>query len=82
MIGKKFYFGLGIPQDYEKAFEWYVKAAGKGYSNAENSLGNMYRYGFGVEKEYKKALEWYKKAAYKGHSTARSNMSKVEPWRK
>ncbi|MDR0454303.1 MAG: SEL1-like repeat protein [Deferribacteraceae bacterium] len=34
--------GLGVPKDYAKAAEWYIKAANKGYVNAQNNLKALY----------------------------------------
>ena len=61
--GEKYYYGDGVEQDYDKAAEWYRKAAKRGYAEAQNSLGYCYQCGLGVEQDYDKAVEWYRKAA-------------------
>ena len=30
----------GVPQDYEKAIDWYTKSAEQGFAAAQHSLGN------------------------------------------
>ena len=37
-----------VEQDYEKALEWYTKAALKGHAHAEYALGYAYYEGYGV----------------------------------
>ena len=69
-LGYMYEYGKGIEQDYEKAVQWYTKAAEKGYETAECNLGNMYEYGKGIEQDYEKAVQWYMKAAEKGDETA------------
>ena len=63
--------GEGVVQNYEKAFEWYSKAANQGNAQAQYNLGSLYHNGQGVEKNDKRAFEWYRKAANSGHSQAK-----------
>ena len=44
--------GKGVSQDYEKAFEWWSKAAEQGNTGAQFHLGWMYANGKGVPKDY------------------------------
>ncbi|ENU27824.1 tetratricopeptide repeat protein [Acinetobacter modestus] len=64
-----------VIQNYEKAFEWYSKAANQGNAQAQYNLGSLYQNGQGVEKDDKKAFEWYRKAASNGHSQAKLVLS-------
>ena len=57
-LGDKFYFGNEVERDFEKAFEWYLKAAEKGESSAISQVCLMYYTGVGTELNYKKAFEW------------------------
>ncbi len=66
-----FYYNIG---NYNKAREWYEKAAIEGYSNAQNNLALMYANGQGVKQDYLKAKEWYEKAAIQGNSKAEFNL--------
>ena len=60
-------YGLGVKQDYKKAFEWVFKSAEQGNSFGQCSLGWMYENGRGVEKDLKRAIEWYYKSAEQGN---------------
>jgi len=53
--------GKGTTQDFEKAFEWYSKAAELGDVRAHFNIGIMYDDGQGVPQDYNQALVWYKK---------------------
>lgn len=69
-----FFCERGRKQDYLKAYEWYIKAAEQGNSEAQNKLGIMYVSGKGVQQDYSKAYEWYIKAANQGNSNAKCNL--------
>ena len=65
-----YYFGTGVEQSYEKAVEWYLKAAEQGLAMAQYNLGEMYALGDGVEQSNEKAREWLQKAADQGFDCA------------
>ena len=67
--------GDGVPQDNQKAVEWYRKAAEQGHANAQLNLGFMYEKSYGVPQDKQKAVEWYRKAAEQGHATAQYNLA-------
>ena len=69
-IGKMHCYGLGTQQDYEKAFEWFLKSAEEGNRFAQYSLGNLYYYGNGTDKELSQAFNWYMKSAEQGQPYA------------
>ena len=50
-IGKMHCYGLGTEQDYEKAFQWFLKSSQEGHKFAQYSLANLYYYGNSVEKD-------------------------------
>lgn len=54
--------GIGIPQDYARAREWYAKAMANGEASAIARMGLLYELGLGVEKNYDKAAEYYRHA--------------------
>ena len=60
--GEDFYFGRGVPQNYEKAAEWYRKAADLGNADAMYSLAVMYSHGRGVQKDLNAAGKWRRQA--------------------
>lgn len=66
-VGKCCYegFGTNVPS-YEKAVEYYKKAAGDGCFFAQYNLGVHYLEGLGVEKDSIEAEKWFSKAVQKG----------------
>jgi len=50
--GYSYYRGLGVPQDYSAAADWFRKAADLGHAGAQNSLGYSYYYGEGISQDY------------------------------
>ena len=69
-IVKMHCYGLGTEQDYEKAFEWFLKSAQEGNKFAQYSLANLYYYGNGVEKDLSQAFWWYRKSSEQGQPYA------------
>ena len=51
-IGKMHCYGLGTEQDYEKAFQWFLKSAQEGNKFAQYSLANLYYYGNGNDNKF------------------------------
>ena len=54
--------------DYEKAYEYYLKAAEKGYVQSMYNLAVYHEKGRHVAKDLSKAVGWYRKAADYGHT--------------
>ncbi|VYU67695.1 sel1 repeat family protein [Clostridium tertium] len=67
LTGELYYLGKNVDKDYNKAKEYFEKAAKEGNEHAESYLGLFYEKGYGGEKNMEKALYWYKKAALKGN---------------
>ena len=72
--GLGYYSGNGVRQNYDKAMEYFLKAARQGYAPAQASLGEMYRGGLGVNKDYGEAFKWYLKAAESGMPESQYNV--------
>ena len=68
----------GIPQDWNKANELYLKAGELGCGAAYYNLGIAYDLGNGVEVDYKKAMHYYELAAMDGFVSARYNLGASE----
>ena len=64
-LGRLYENGLGVPRDYDKAREWWEKAAALDNATAMNYLAWLYQSGPGVLRDFGKAREWYEKAAAK-----------------
>ena len=73
-LGFMYAKGQGVRQDYQKALEWYEKAANQGDTKAQYNLGFMFNKGQGLRQDYRKAAEWYEKAANQGHTKAQFNL--------
>ena len=53
-----FYYGDGVEQSYENAFDWMLKAAENGNDEAKEVVSFMYGNGIGTEKDALKAALW------------------------
>ena len=73
-LGRKYYFGNGVLQNYSKAAEYFQKAVLQGSVKAQNDLGVMYEEGKGVKQDYSKAVELYLKAAQQDYAYAQNNL--------
>jgi len=72
-IAESYFKGEGNTKDYEKAIEYFTKAAKFEYPPAQYKLGLIY-----YEKgEYKKAGDWIYKAAKQGLPSAQYRMAKL-----
>lgn len=58
--------GVGVPQDYRQAKEWFEKAAKQGHAGAQTNLGTLYLQGEGAPQSAQMALFWFSRAAEQG----------------
>lgn len=70
---RKYHLNSGS-KSYDKAMQWYLKAADKGHAASMSSIGAMYEYGEGVRRDVVQAAKWYRRAAEKGHPAAMHNL--------
>ena len=68
----------GVPQDYRKANELFLKAGELGCAVAYHNLGVLYRDGRGVEVDEKKTKYYYELAAIGGDIHSRHNLGCIE----
>jgi TPR repeat protein len=54
LLGLMYEKGLGVEKNINKAIDWYAKAAGKGFADAEYRLGEIYYLGQEVNREVKR----------------------------
>ncbi|MDJ0857667.1 MAG: tetratricopeptide repeat protein [Dinoroseobacter sp.] len=60
LIGVMYALGLGVEQDYERAFEWYLRSAMKGHAGAQSGVGWYYELGLGMPApDLVRAYMWY-----------------------
>ncbi len=69
-LGCMYHSGLGAPQNYAAAVEWYELAARRGFLSAQVYLARMFHHGDGVPVDIKAAVKWYTKAAKQGDAGA------------
>jgi hypothetical protein len=69
---RDYYYGLGVPKDYNRALSLYLQAADRGDPEAQYIAGGMYFKGQGTAVDYKKAFEMLYTAAKNGKSTVES----------
>ena len=65
-VGHYYEYGIHTEVNYEKAAEWYEKAAAKNHADALVHLGMFYAQGKGVPKDNSKAFQSIQKAAMTG----------------
>ena len=72
--------GEQVLPDFDKAIEWYTKAADLGNTDAMKMIGYMYTLGslYGGEDDLEKAIEWYQKAADLGNADAQSYLERLQ----
>jgi uncharacterized protein len=58
--------GVGVPQNYRQAKEWFEKAAKQGHVGAQADLGTLYLRGAGAPQSAQMALFWFRRAAEQG----------------
>lgn len=79
LLAGHYYDGtMGMPQDYQKANELYLKAGELGCARGYFNLGQVYDSGTGVEVDKKKAKYYFELAAMDGDITGRNNLGCME----
>jgi len=76
-LGKMYYDGEGILQDYAEAIKWWHKAADHGNNFAQFHLGAAYLSGHGVPEDYILAYMWTILAIRNGHERAQINRASL-----
>ncbi len=67
LIGVMYAMGLGVEQDYQRAFDWYLRAAMKGHPGAQTGVAWYYEVGIGVPApDLVRAYMWYALSAIGG----------------
>ena len=76
-LATMYYGGIGVKQNFKKAFFFYKKAAEKGFTIAQYNIGIMYSAGIGVEKNPKEASYWLKQVAEQGYFESQKELDKI-----
>ena len=79
LIGVMYAMGLGVEQDYTRAFEWYLRSAMKGHPGAQSGVGWYYEVGLGMpEPDLVRAYMWYVLSAIGGDPDAAISQEEVK----
>lgn len=73
-LGRMYYNGEGVAQDYSEANKWFDRAAAQQYAPAQNSLGILYDNGHGVRRDYTEAIKWFRHGAEQGYTPAQVSL--------
>ena len=68
---RRLYTGVGVEQNYVKAFELFIPLAQGGNAEAARFVGLMKLSGKGTKRDLNLAKEWLSVASQKGDKTAR-----------
>jgi TPR repeat protein len=74
-VGRMYFTGNGLPQDYGIAFRYFLAAAKNGDAVAQRYLGIMYFKGVGLVKDEDKAVRWFNVASNNGDNVAKNFLS-------
>ena len=69
--------GIGVMQDYEKAYQYYNLAAEKNCIKAMNKLGDWYKKGIFLSRNINLAIKWYEKSANKNDIDGVENLIQI-----
>jgi TPR repeat protein len=70
-LGRQYFSGQGVEQDYGQALKWFRRAAERGLVLAQFAVATMCFRGQGIAApDHAAAAEWYRKAAEQGHVEA------------
>jgi Sel1 repeat/SPOR domain len=73
-IAMLYWQGQGVPQDYQQAYDWLLKAAGMNHAGAQAKLGYLFSDGSVVPQDLHRAFEYYEKAARQGDVDGQYNL--------
>jgi hypothetical protein len=72
--------GLGVDVDFERAFDWYLRASLKGHAGAQSGLGWYYEVGRGVPSpDLVRAYLWYALSSIGGDVDAPDSLNELTP---
>ncbi len=77
-IGSAYYWGDGVEQDREKAFQYYLRSAELGNPECQYKIATCYEQGIGVAQDPEKAMHWYRESASQGWDKAVERLKKEE----
>jgi len=76
-LGRLYYFGNGVEQNYEKSFSYFNRLKEQNMPGALYALGRMYEKGEGTNQDLDVAQQYYEKAIQLGHAVAQRDIGLV-----
>lgn len=76
-LGLLYFKGRGVPEDKDKAYEFFMEAAVMGLSSAQNTLWNINKGKAQTKEEKAQAVEWLIKAAQQGNPKAQYSLGRA-----
>lgn len=73
-LGRLYYRGKGVPQDYGSAAQWLDRAARQDHLQAQSLLGLLYARGLGVKRDFAAAEDLLTRAAERGDLEAQAGL--------
>jgi hypothetical protein len=73
-LGDLYLKGDSVPQDFQQAYNWFLKAAAQNYAPAEYELATMFLRGMGVRQDQAEAMRWCRLAAEHGDKHAQTTV--------
>lgn len=78
LIGVMYALGLGVEQDYVRAFDWYLRSAMKGHPGAQSGVGWYFETGLGLPApDLTRAYLWYRLSDIGGDPDAAVSVEEV-----
>jgi uncharacterized protein len=77
LLGRRYMFGDGVSQDFNKAFEIFSQGATAGDACSVSGLGRLYNFGWGVRRNYKLAMRYYIRSSNAGFPDATANIGEM-----
>lgn len=79
-LGQRYFYGVGIEVDYEKARNYFEIASERGSSGSNYFLGKIYYNGNGVPTNHLKAKEYFEKSAEADNTFSKYYLGKLYYW--
>jgi uncharacterized protein len=76
-LGRVYFQGKGVAQDYGTAAELFRRAAEQGNAHAQNDVGVMFESGLGVQQNLTEAFNWFSRSAEQGDANGQCNLGRM-----
>ena len=76
-LGRCYYFGYGVLQDYSESARWYLLAAEQGSAEAQCAMGNRYYLAKDIAPDYPQAYVWFDLSAAQGNENAAARRTMI-----